>query len=142
MRGLVLLAVCGLAFPQSPDPAYEPLTRAYEALRGRDYDTAIASFLRGIDAAPRRASIHKDLAYTYLKIGENQVCRGCDVWSAPIAAFCRSRRASTAGGGCYQHPYDDGKSLPLLRQEPAPAGTSKKHIRPLAVSHDVRTLSF
>ncbi|MGB7721623.1 MAG: hypothetical protein WBL65_17085 [Bryobacteraceae bacterium] len=75
MRGVVFLAVCGLAFAQLPDPAYEPLTRAYEALRARDYDTAIAGFLKGIEAAPRRASIHKDLAYTYLKIGENELAR-------------------------------------------------------------------
>jgi hypothetical protein len=69
MRGVVFLAVCGLALAQAPDPAYGPLTRAYEALRGRDYDTAIARFRQGIEAAPRRASIHKDLAYAYLKIG-------------------------------------------------------------------------
>jgi len=75
MRGVVFLAVCGLAFAQPPDPAYEPLTRAYEALRARVYDTAIAGFLKGIEAAPRRASIHKDLAYTYLKIGENELAR-------------------------------------------------------------------
>lgn len=75
MRGVVFFAVCGLAFSQPPDPAYEPLTRAYEALRGRDYDAAIAGFLKGIEAAPRRASIHKDLAYTYLKIGENELAR-------------------------------------------------------------------
>ena len=75
MRGVVFFAVCGLAFSQPPDPAYEPLTRAYEALRGRDYDAAIAGFLKGIEAAPRRASIHKDLAYAYLKIGENELAR-------------------------------------------------------------------
>jgi Tfp pilus assembly protein PilF len=75
MRGVVFLAVCGLAFAQPPDPAYEPLTRAYEALRARGYDTAIAGFLKGIEAAPRRASIHKDLAYTYLKVGENELAR-------------------------------------------------------------------
>ena len=75
MRGVVFIAVCGLAFSQPPDPAYEPLTRAYEALRARDYDAAIAGFLKGIEAAPRRASIYKDLAYTYLKIGENELAR-------------------------------------------------------------------
>ncbi|MGA2270839.1 MAG: tetratricopeptide repeat protein [Bryobacteraceae bacterium] len=75
MRGVVFLAVCGLAFAQSPDPAYEPLTRAYEALRARDYDAAIASFLKAIEAAPRRAPIRKDLAYAYLKIGENELAR-------------------------------------------------------------------
>ena len=51
------------------------LFRAYEALRAKDYDTAIAAFLKGIEAAPERASVRKDLAYTYLKIGENELAR-------------------------------------------------------------------
>ncbi|HWC95710.1 MAG TPA: tetratricopeptide repeat protein, partial [Candidatus Sulfopaludibacter sp.] len=76
MRLAVLFTVCGMAFAQAPDPAYEPLSRAYEALRTKDYDAAVAGFLKGIEAAPGRASIHKDLAYTYLKIGENELARG------------------------------------------------------------------
>jgi tetratricopeptide (TPR) repeat protein len=75
MRGLVLFAAFWVASAQTPDPAYDPLSRAYEALQARDYDTAIANFLRGIDLAPGRASIHKDLAYSYLKIGENELAR-------------------------------------------------------------------
>ena len=67
--------MAGIAFAQPPDPAYAPLTRAYEALKTRDYDTAIASFVKGIEAAPGRASIRKDLAYTYLKVGENILAR-------------------------------------------------------------------
>ena len=35
----------------------------------------IADFLKAIEAAPQRASIRKDLAYTYLKIGENILAR-------------------------------------------------------------------
>ena len=64
-----------LAFGQTPDPAYGPLTRAYEALRARDYDTAISNFLKGIQAAPERASLHKDLGYAYLDVGENELAR-------------------------------------------------------------------
>jgi Tfp pilus assembly protein PilF len=75
MRALVLFASLGLALAQAPDPAYEPLTRAYEALRAHDYEAAIACFINGIGAAPQRASIRKDLAYTYLKIGENTQAR-------------------------------------------------------------------
>jgi Flp pilus assembly protein TadD len=59
----------------APDPAYAPLTRAYDALRARDYDTAVTNFLKGIELAPGRASIRKDLGYTYLKIGENELAR-------------------------------------------------------------------
>lgn len=75
MRVALLFAVTSLAFAQVPDATYEPLARAYEALRAGDYDTAVAGFLKGIEAAPGRASIRKDLAYTYLKIGETELAR-------------------------------------------------------------------
>jgi Tfp pilus assembly protein PilF len=74
MRAGVFLLACGL-FAQAPDPAYEPLAKAYEALRGRDYGRAIALFLKGIEAAPGRPAVRKDLAYAYLKIGENELAR-------------------------------------------------------------------
>jgi len=64
-----------MAFAQAPDPAYEPLARAYEQLRAHAYDDAIANFQKAIELAPKRASIHKDLAYTYLKVGENELAR-------------------------------------------------------------------
>jgi tetratricopeptide (TPR) repeat protein len=72
---LALLAVLSAAVAQSPDPAYAPLTRAYEALHTRDYDPAVAAFLQAIAASPARSDIRKDLAYTYLKIGENLLAR-------------------------------------------------------------------
>jgi Tfp pilus assembly protein PilF len=75
MRAVVFLAVCGLAFAQPPDPAYTPLSRAYEALRARDYETAIANFRAAVEAAPDRPSIRKDLAYACLKIGDNDLAR-------------------------------------------------------------------
>lgn len=75
MRILLLLALGGVAAAQSSDPAYQPLAHAYERLHARDYDAAIAGFLQAIEAAPGRASIRKDLAYTYLKIGENELAR-------------------------------------------------------------------
>ncbi len=75
MRLAVFFVVSGLALAQPADPAYAMLFRAYEALRAKDYDHAVAGFLKGIEAAPRRASIRKDLAYTYLKIGESELAR-------------------------------------------------------------------
>jgi len=75
MRGVVLLVAGSLALAQGPDPAYEPLSRAYEALQARDYDTAIANFLKGVELAPGRGAIRKDLGYAYLKIGENELAR-------------------------------------------------------------------
>jgi Tfp pilus assembly protein PilF len=53
------------------DPAYAQLDRAYDALRAKQYDAAIAAFERAAVAEPERPSIHKDLAYALLKVGEN-----------------------------------------------------------------------
>ena len=60
---------------QPPDPAYQPLERAYQALRDKAYDQAIASFGQALALSPNRASIRKDLAYTLLKVGENEAAR-------------------------------------------------------------------
>ena len=74
-----VLAFCAVASAQSPapspDPAYLPLSQAYEALRTRDYEKAIAAFHQAVEAAPARPSIRKDLAYTLLKIGETEAAR-------------------------------------------------------------------
>lgn len=74
MYAVVGLVVCA-AFAQTPDPAYAPLSQAYDALRARDYDTAIAHFAAAIEASPSRPDIRKDLAYTYLKTGDNELAR-------------------------------------------------------------------
>jgi len=60
---------------QPADPAYASLDRAYAALRAHDYDTAVAQFQSAVALSPRRAAIRKDLAYTYLKIGEPVLAR-------------------------------------------------------------------
>lgn len=73
---LFLLLVAGAsAFGQAADSAYEPLSRAYEALRARSYEAAIENFRKALDLTPNRADIHKDLGYAYLKIGENELAR-------------------------------------------------------------------
>lgn len=74
-RKVLLLAICAAAFGQTADPAYTLLDNAYEALRAKDYDRAIAGFQRAIEVAPDRASIRKDLAYALLKTGETEAAR-------------------------------------------------------------------
>ena len=71
----VLCLTAASAAAQSADLAYQPLERAYQALRDKNYDQAIAAFKQGIALAPARASIRKDLAYTLLKVGENEAAR-------------------------------------------------------------------
>jgi Flp pilus assembly protein TadD len=70
---LALSFVCLQA--QTPDPAYPHLERAYQALRDKNYDQAIAGFEQAITFAADRASVRKDLAYTLLKVGENEGAR-------------------------------------------------------------------
>jgi Flp pilus assembly protein TadD len=69
--GLAALA----AAAQTQDPAYDPLEKAYAAVRSRDYDTAVAHFAEAIRLAPDRASIRKDFAYVLLKVGEREAAR-------------------------------------------------------------------
>ncbi len=60
---------------QDPDPAFLTLQHAYDALRDKNYDQAVAAFRQAIELAPNRAPIRKDLAYTLLKVGENEAAR-------------------------------------------------------------------
>jgi tetratricopeptide (TPR) repeat protein len=53
-----------------PDPAYAPLTLAFDSLRAHDYDAAIAGFRLAASLAPQRTDIRKNLAYTLLKTGD------------------------------------------------------------------------
>src|SRR5580698_5751598 len=75
MVGIILILLAALANAQIPDPAYAPLEKAYDALRAKDYERAIASFREAIKIAPDRPALRKDLAYTLLKIGENEAAR-------------------------------------------------------------------
>lgn len=58
----VLTILAAAAWAQTPDP--------YEPLRAKQYDVAITQFEAAIAASPDRADLRKDLAYTFLKIGE------------------------------------------------------------------------
>ncbi len=51
------------------------MTRAFEELRVKDYDAAIASFRAAATAEPRRTDIRKNLAYTLLKTGDSEAAR-------------------------------------------------------------------
>jgi Tfp pilus assembly protein PilF len=75
MVGLILILFATLAAAQTPDPAYAPLEKAYAALKAKDYDHAIAAFQEAVKIAPDRPAMRKDLAYTLLKIGENEAAR-------------------------------------------------------------------
>lgn len=78
MPKLVLITtIAALALGQAaaPEPSYQDLEQAYQALRAKDYDLAIAQFQKALAKLPDRPSIRKDLAYTFLKVGENEAAR-------------------------------------------------------------------
>jgi Tfp pilus assembly protein PilF len=74
---LCLMAAATVSPPSfaQEDPAYAPLAKAFDALRARDYDQAIAFFATASALAPSRPDIHKNLAYTLLKTGESEAAR-------------------------------------------------------------------
>ncbi len=55
--------------------AQAPLYRAYDLLRDRQYEPAIEAFRQSLSENPSSVSTHKDLAYTFLKIGETESAR-------------------------------------------------------------------
>ena len=71
--GVLMLAA--MLTEQVVTPGQKELTQAYDALRKKDYDAAIEGFRLGIAKQPANAGIHKDLAYTLLKTGENAAAR-------------------------------------------------------------------
>jgi Tfp pilus assembly protein PilF len=77
IQRVVFVLACSImvAAGQPSDPSYEPLSHAYEALKVRAYDEAISYFRKTIDIAPGRSAVRKDLGYTYLKVGENELAR-------------------------------------------------------------------
>src|ERR1700761_9183531 len=78
---LCLFALSAAAFAQNPGDT--ELNQAYKALAQKDYDTAIDLFRKGLALQPsnaganpaKAAAIHKDLAYTLLKTGDNAEAR-------------------------------------------------------------------
>lgn len=57
------------------DPGYLAAARAYDALRARDYDTAIRGFEEAFRYRRDSAPLAQELGYAYLKIGETERAR-------------------------------------------------------------------
>jgi len=72
---LFTFSVSPVVFLGQTPPGQKELTKAYQSLQAKDYDNAIESFRQGAALQPGNASVHKDLAYTLLKAGENTDAR-------------------------------------------------------------------
>lgn len=75
LRLFVFCAIACRCVPQTADPVWAPLDRAYTAARQREYDAAIDGFREALRLAPTRLDIRKDLGYTLLKAGETALAR-------------------------------------------------------------------
>lgn len=77
--GRLLVLACLLAGADASSYAQmtadAELTEAYKSLAAKNYDRAIDLFHRGLARQPENARVHKDLAYTLLKTGENAAAR-------------------------------------------------------------------
>ncbi len=69
----VILAGLVQGYGQTPGGA--DVNRAYQSLAQKDYDSAIELFRQALAKEPGNAGVHKDLAYTLLKAGENADAR-------------------------------------------------------------------
>ncbi|MGH9673407.1 MAG: tetratricopeptide repeat protein [Bryobacteraceae bacterium] len=70
-----MLGLLSLILLAQTDTAYGLLAEAYERLKAKDYEGAVAGFRQAIALAPTRAALRKDLGYTLLKIGEQEAAR-------------------------------------------------------------------
>ena len=75
LRVVCVFSAVAASWAQTAGSVYEPLESAYKALTAKEYDRSIASFRQALTFAPERPDIHKDLAYTLLKVGEAEAAR-------------------------------------------------------------------
>ena len=143
---LVLTAAAVMARAQSPADT------AYEALRAKDYERAIANFQKALDEAPSKLAWRKDLAYTLLKIGDTEAAR--DQFAEVMRADPSDTQVALEYGFlCYEtkKPVEARRTFDRLRVRNSTAAEAFENIdRPLrdgiarwteALTHDPANFS-
>ncbi|MBV9269083.1 MAG: tetratricopeptide repeat protein, partial [Acidobacteriaceae bacterium] len=74
-RSCIVAALAAAVLHAQTQAGQSDFARAYASLSAKDYDSAVASFRKGLLLDPTNAPVHKDLAYTLLKMGENSEAR-------------------------------------------------------------------
>jgi Flp pilus assembly protein TadD len=100
-----------------------PAERAYQALRGKDYETAIALFREAVESAPANATLRQDLGYTYLKAGETEAAR--DQFAEAIRLDPAAERVAIEYAFlCYEtgKPAEARRTFDRIRRTGSPAG--------------------
>lgn len=75
IRLLFSLLLVATFLPAQETAKAPALASAYAAVQARSYEAAIELFQQAISAEPDSPAIRKDLAYTYLKVGEPESAR-------------------------------------------------------------------
>jgi predicted Zn-dependent protease len=112
---LLLVSACAILCSQSLEAqgsgpsaaakkrAYAELVSAYAALRSHELDSAIVHFKAALQTTPARTDVRKELAYTYFKVGRNDLAR--EQFEEVVA------RDATDGGAALELAYLDYESV-------------------------------
>ncbi len=116
----IAAALATSALAQQPGDA--ELNEGYKALAGKDYDSALSNFRKGLQLQPGNAKAHKDLAYTLLKTGDNIAAR--DQFAEASKLDPKDESASLEFAFLAyetQKPIEARRTFDKLRHSPNPA---------------------
>ena len=118
-RVVLLLALSSLSAAQQQDPAYDPLEKAYQAIRLAEYSEAVGHLKQAAEIAPRRASIRKQLGYAYLKLNDVEAARR--MFEEPLSLDPSDHHAALQLGFIYQKAGETTQAIALFREVRAKA---------------------
>ena len=132
----VLLLACSPLAAQSPDPARDPLEQAlaqgYAALQASDLLDAIQHFESAARMAPVRASIHNELAYTYLKTTNEQTAQ--DIFRYVLQLNPRDQQATLDLAFSYQRTGNIDQAAALFERVAAHGNETEQRTAEQALS--------
>ena len=118
-RVVLLLALSSLSAAQQQDPAYDPLEKAYQAIRLAEYSEAVGHLKQAAEIAPRRASIRKQLGYAYLKLNDVEAARR--MFEETLSLDPSDHHAALQLGFIYQKAGETTQAIALFREVRAKA---------------------
>ena len=118
-RVVLLLALSSLSAAQQQDPAYDPLEKAYQAIRLAEYSEAVGHLKQAAEIAPRRASIRKQLGYAYLKLNDVEAARR--MFEETLSLDPSDHHAALQLGFIYHKAGETTQAIALFREVRAKA---------------------
>ena len=118
-RVVLLLALSSLSAAQQQDPAYDPLEKAYQAIRSAEYSEAVDHLTQAVGIAPRRASIRKQLGHVYLKLNDLDAARR--MFEEALSLDPSDHHTALQLGFVYQKAGETTQAIALFRDVRAKA---------------------